>query len=111
MSRDERLYLADILEACSRIQRLSAARSRESLQSDEAAWFAVLYSLLSIGEAVKHLSSEIHEANPDIAWRRIAGFRDVAAHEYFGIDVALVSDIIETEIPVLRAAIERLLAS
>ena len=61
MSRDERLYFADILEACSRIQRL-------------------------------------------------AGFRDVAAHEYFGIDFALVSDIVETEIPALRAAIERLLA-
>lgn len=109
MSRDERLYLADILEACARVQRLAAGRDVRALQADEATWYAVLYSLLTIGEAARHLSAETRALHPEVPWKRVAGFRDVAAHEYFGVDPALVDDIVSTEIPVLRAAIERML--
>ncbi len=111
MSRDERLYLADMLEACLRVQRLTAGHDPASLPSDEATWFAVLYSLLTIGEAAKHLSAETRARHPQIPWRRVAGFRDVAAHEYFGVDPALVVDIVTTEIPALKTALERLLES
>ncbi len=109
MSRDERLYLRDILEACDRIQRLSAGRSRESLLSDEAAWYAVLYSPLSIGEAAKHLADQTRRDHPEVPWKRIAGFRDIAAHEYLGVDADLVMDIVHTEIPELKSRVARLL--
>jgi uncharacterized protein with HEPN domain len=38
---------------------------------------------------------------PAIAWRRIAGLRDVLAHAYFGIDEDIIWDVVQTEVPAL----------
>ena len=45
-----------------------------------------------VGEATKNLSEDFRNANPDIDWKGMAGFRDVLIHQYFGIDLANVWD-------------------
>ena len=61
-----------------------------------------------IGEAVKQLSNEAKDHQPDVPWRKIAGFRDILIHHYFGIDLDEVWRIIQNELPRLRDAIESL---
>jgi uncharacterized protein with HEPN domain len=68
---------------------------------DELHFDAVLRNLEIIGEAVKNISEETRQNYPQIKWRKIAGFRDIVAHEYFGVNEETVWDIVKNEIPAL----------
>ena len=75
--------------------------------ADEKTYDAVLRNLEIIGEAAKHLPDEIRAKTPEIDWRKVAGFRDIVAHAYFGIDNRILWDIIENKIPELLRAIQK----
>jgi uncharacterized protein with HEPN domain len=36
---------------------------------------------------------------PGIEWRRIAAFRNVLVHDYLGIDMAMIWDIVQRDVP------------
>ena len=61
-----------------------------------------------IGEAVRHLSNQSAELPTSIPWSDIAGMRNILIHEYFGVDLALVWDVVERELPALRPRIAAL---
>ncbi len=106
MSRDDTIYFADDQSACEKVLRFSAGLTREQFFADEKTYDAVLRNLEIIGEAVKHLSAELKNKNLQVEWRKIAGFRDMVAHEYFGIDAQILWDIISNHIPRLREQLE-----
>ena len=59
--------------------------------SDRMRQDAVIPKLEIIGEAVRHLSEETTQRRPDISWNRIAGMCNRLTHDYFGVDLALIS--------------------
>lgn len=69
---------------------------------------AILYNLVIIGEAVKHVGDTTREEAPDIPWRRIAGLRDLLTHEYFRIELGAIQKIVERDLRPLERAIEEL---
>jgi uncharacterized protein with HEPN domain len=104
MSRDVSLYLDDIAKACRKLLRFTNGVSFKQFTHDEEKYDAVLRNLEVIGEAVKHIPDDIRDQYPDIKWRKIAGFRDIVAHEYFGVSDELVWDIIQNQIqPLLKS--------
>jgi uncharacterized protein with HEPN domain len=76
---------------------------------DEKTVDAVVRNLEILGEAAKHIPPDVRASYPHIEWRRIAGLRDVIAHEYFGIDQDILWDIIENQVPVLLKQVFRIL--
>jgi len=93
-------------EACRRITLYTQGMDAEQFQGDEKTRDAVLRNLEVIGEAAKRLPADIRIGHSAIDWRRIAGFRDIIAHAYFGIDPAILWDIVSNKVPELRRQLE-----
>lgn len=68
---------------------------------------ACLKSLENIGEAVKNISNQYKDENPEIEWRKIAGLRDKLIHHYFSVDWDLVWDVLENKIPELEKNLKK----
>jgi uncharacterized protein with HEPN domain len=109
MSRDWRLRIEDILEACERIREYIRDADFEDFNADPNTIDAVVRQFEIIGESVKTLPDEIRSREPDIPWRQIAGFRDVLIHAYIGVDHSTVWDAATSKLPDLRGACHRLL--
>ena len=109
MSRD-RVYLLHIQEAIARIAEYTAGGRREFLEKS-LIQDAVIRQLEIVGEAVKNLSPELRDANAELPWKQIAGMRDKLIHEYFGVDLKLVWNVVEAHLPVLGGKVDELLSS
>ena len=108
MSRDEGLYLDDILAACELVSKFTRGMSYDDFIQDDRTYHATLRNLEIIGEAVKNISDETKTKYPQVKWRKIAGFRDIVAHDYFGVSDEIVWDVIQNEIPLLTKQIKKI---
>jgi uncharacterized protein with HEPN domain len=99
------VYLRHILDAIARIEAYTAGGRGEFLATPH--WQdATIRQLEIIGEATKRLSPELRERNSSVPWRRIAGLRDVLIHNYMGVDLPAVWDVVVRHVPPLKQAVE-----
>ena len=110
MHRDYRLYLDDILEAIDRIREYVQDMDDEAFISDRKTQDAVVRNLEIIGEASRNLSDELKARSDDIEWSKIIAFRNILAHEYFGVSVPIVWDIVRNKLDALRETCKKLLS-
>ena len=108
MSREWRLYVADMQACCERITQYTSGLSHEEFQRRRMAYDATLRNLELLGEAARHVPDEVRALAPDIPWRRIVGVRNILIHGYLGIDNDIVWDIVRNGIAPLRKALEKL---
>ncbi len=107
--KEDRFYLLHVRDAVDRVLAYTTG-GREAFFSDPRTQDAVVRNLEVIGEAVKRVSDTTRSANPDVPWKRIAGLRDKLIHEYFGVNLNLVWEVVAQQLVPLRVTIERLLA-
>ena len=101
-SRSPKLYIQDILQACEDILNFTQGLgTADELQNDRRTFLAVIHSIEVIGEAARQTPKNFKEKHPEIPWRETIGLRNVIAHEYFGLDIEIIWDVIQTQIPVL----------
>ena len=74
----------------------------ELFLADSMMRFACIKQLEIIREAYNHVDVSVKEEFPAIEWRKIVGLRHLLVHEYFGVDAALVRDIVTNNIPDLK---------
>ncbi len=109
-TRSTRYFLSDIIASVQKVQNY-ASRGRSSFLEDEILQDAIIRRLEIIGEASNQLPEEIIERHSEIPWRQIIGFRNIAIHEYFRVDLHLVWSLIESgELEKLLSVAEQILA-
>ena len=109
MIKDHLVFLRHIVDFCADIEFYIVKHSREKFISRKMLQDAVIRKIEIIGEAVKNLPKEFKEEHPEIPWKDIASMRDKVIHGYFGVDLDLVFDIAQRDIPELRRKIEKFL--
>ena len=106
--KDDLVYLRHIDEAISRILAFTSAGEsafREDLKTQDA----VVRNLQVIGEAAKKVSAGTRAAHPDVPWKSMAGMRDRIVHDYFGVSIEIVWDVVKNHLPLLQKQVARLL--
>lgn len=83
--------------------------SADEFYTDLKTFDAVLMNFVVIGESVAKLSQEIRDQHPHIPWAKIKGFRNIVAHNYFGVDAEEVWQTIQTHIPILLKDVEAII--
>lgn len=99
-------YLADMREAIVRIQGYTSAITYGQFLADSKTQDAVIRNIEILGEAAKHLPTTLTSTHQDIAWKSIAGMRDKLVHDYFGVNVDILWDVLTTKLPVLLKQID-----
>jgi uncharacterized protein with HEPN domain len=70
----------------------------------------VIRNLEIIGEAAKMVPEPVRVAHPEVEWRKIAGLRDILAHQYFEVDMDIIWDILQSKLPSLAQELNNILS-
>jgi uncharacterized protein with HEPN domain len=104
--RREQLYLQDILDACDMIQTFLAGLDTATFLASELHKAAILQKLPVIGEAAARLPQAFRDTHPQVEWRDIIAFRNIAVHAYFTVQWDIVWATANDDVP--RQVIELL---
>lgn len=83
--------------------------SADELNKNDRDLDAILMNFIVIGEIIDKLSEDFKNKNPGINWGKIYGLRNIIAHNYFGINVDTIWQIIQDFIPNLKVQINSLI--
>ncbi|MBU4245574.1 MAG: DUF86 domain-containing protein [Nanoarchaeota archaeon] len=109
LKRSYKLFVEDILESMNRIQAYTRNMNYEKFSENKLVVDAVIRNLEIIGEASKNIPLEIRKLYSEIPWSRMLGLRNIAIHEYFGVDLSIIWQIVTKNIPETKPKIEVML--
>ena len=107
--RRDLLFLKDIINVMNKIFNYTENMTKEDFKKDERTVDAVLRNIEIIGEAANKLSKEIYEENENVYWGRMIGLRNIVIHEYFGVDLNIIWQVITVNLPETKPKIEEIL--
>jgi uncharacterized protein with HEPN domain len=108
--KNDRLYLQHVLECIRRVQRYTAD-GKERFVADTMIQDAVIRNLQTLSQSTTRISPELRSRRTDVPWRAITGFRNIVVHDYLGVDLNQVWDIVVSDLPALKVAAEAMLAT
>ncbi len=103
------MYAEDILEATGKIECYVRGLGYDSFAGKTLVVDAVVRNLEIVGEASRNIPEETRRSYPDIPWKRMIGLRNIVVHEYFGIDLTIVWEIVTRNLPETQPLIAEML--
>jgi uncharacterized protein with HEPN domain len=102
--------LGDIRDAVAKAQKFTSGMTYEQFAADEKTVFAVIRCLEIVGEAARKIPAPIRARYPRVPWREMAGMRDILIHDYFSVNLRVVWNTVQNDLPPLKPQIEQIIA-
>ncbi len=97
------ILVKQMLEVIDRIfDYTKNCKNTDDFASDSKTFDATLMNFILLGESVGKLSLDFRNQCSQINWKKIYGFRNIIAHNYFGVDEEEVWEIIKKHLPKLK---------
>ena len=109
MPRDYRQQLDDILNSISYIKEYVSGISFDDFADDRKTQDAVVRNLEIIGEAARALPDAIKAEADTVEWYKIVALRNILIHEYFGVNLKIIWDVVKNKLNDLEAGCKSLL--
>lgn len=109
MKKDDTVYLRHILDGIQQIQDYVQGLSTERFLHDKLLQDGVVRQLEIIGEASRNLSAEFRQTCVEVPWSQIIALRNRIIHAYFDVNLRVVWEIVQDDLPSLKQQVERVL--
>jgi len=109
MPRDYKQQLDDILQAVTFIREYVKDMDYKAFEADRKTQDAVIRNLEIIGEAARTVPDEVRNKTAEIEWYKIIALRNILIHEYFGVNLKIIWDVIQNKLGALENTCRSLL--
>lgn len=106
MKKDDSVYLHHILDAFEQIESYTNGVSYDDFAENRLLQDGVIRQLEVMGEAARNITEDLRSAHSNIPWRQMIGLRNRMIHAYFNINLQIIWEIIQGDIPNLREDIK-----
>jgi uncharacterized protein with HEPN domain len=108
--RSWQFRLEDMLLCTRNILDYTNGISKEEFMAERKAIEAVLYNLVIIGEAASRISEQDQSGVSEVPWNSIRGMRNRLIHDYPGMDLEIVWQTVQEDIPALKSILSEVVA-
>ena len=111
VNRKDYYCLLNMLDSIEKIKQYCLLhKSADDFYNDIKSFDASMMNFIVIGEMVDKISDDLKNVtNSEIDWFKIKGFRNILAHNYFGIDAEEVWQIIQNNLPELEIQLKKII--
>ena len=109
MKKDDSVYLHHIIDAFVLIEHYMDNVSHEEFLRNRLLQDGVIRQLEVMGEAARNLSEDLRNEHPQIPWRQMIGLRNRMIHAYFNVDLQIIWEIVQGDIPDLKQKMKQIL--
>jgi uncharacterized protein with HEPN domain len=110
LSETTTLNLQVLIEAIDKISLYTKdIDNADDFYHDQKSFDACMMQFVVIGETISRLDASFKEEHTTIPWQKIKNFRNIVAHDYFGIDPEEIWDIMTNKLLPLKNDISDLM--
>jgi uncharacterized protein with HEPN domain len=110
VKRDYLVYIEDILDAMEKAEIAVSGVDYDRFANDFRINYVVVRALEIVGEATKRLPPAFREQYPHIPWKKMAGMRDRIIHGYDNVNLEIVWQVVQKDVPRLKPPLQQILA-
>ena len=109
--RGWRFRVGHIVEAIEKIAEYTRGMSFDEFSRDNLTADAVARNLEIVGEAARNVPQAFKDDHPEVPWREMNAIRNVVAHQYFHIDLGIIWDTVQNNLPPIASALRNIVES
>ncbi|MEW6556883.1 MAG: DUF86 domain-containing protein [Elusimicrobiota bacterium] len=105
----DKFYIQSMYEEIEKAEKFVKDETYKTFVKDEKLKYAIYKACENIGEAAKNISNGLKSRHQEIPWKEIIAYRNILAHEYFGVDTEETWKVMQKDIPELKRNIKKLM--